>query len=244
MSEGDKILMNVVRNFDAQFDDEVSVGSGSVVQFVRKLDRMWFKVYHDGREGKIPINTCQEWSPTDMAKLAFDPDNGQAAFVAKFDFIRDAQEGDLVFTANELLIGELLLFIIFLLFCYRFLNCCFFLTTQGLYLTNESWWYGTRLKSVIWKNNCFLVKPENCGIFPITHVWMLRTDLLPDTVLSSRISIESEDYSSLNSERELSNENNPSSNYSSAKSSLEDYSKPNPNPDEPEQNQSILEKNV
>ena len=121
MSEEEKTLINIVRNFEAHFDDELTVNAGSIVQYIKKLDRMWFMVYYDGHEGKIPINSCQEWSPGDMERLSFDPNNGQAAFVAKFDFISDAQEGDLIFAANEILIGMStiktnLLFFSFILF--------------------------------------------------------------------------------------------------------------------------------
>src|SRR5699024_7880260 len=57
-------------------------------------------------------------------------------------------------------------------------------TLTGLESLNDDWWHGTRLASVKNSFTSCSVKEEHCGIFPLTHVWRLREDLLPESVFT------------------------------------------------------------
>ena len=103
--QSNKCLITIVKDFTNEFDDELTVKNGEIVQFVSKLDRYWFEVYTDNRTGKVPISSCREWSSTEMSSISLvKPD--QAAFISKYDFLKDCLEGDLRFAAFEILIGN------------------------------------------------------------------------------------------------------------------------------------------
>ena len=104
-SSNNKCLITIVKDFTKEFDDELTVKSGQTVQFVSKLDRYWYEVYCDGHTGKVPISSCREWNSTEMSSIRLVKPK-QAAFVAKYDFLNECVEGDLRFSAWELLIGK------------------------------------------------------------------------------------------------------------------------------------------
>ena len=112
--QSDKHLITIIKEFKSEFDDEITVQKGEIVQFVSKFDQFWFQVYTDNRTGKVPISSCKEWNSTEMSPIKLIK-SGQAAFVSKYDFIENCVDGDLSFSAFEILIGiitidELLLF--------------------------------------------------------------------------------------------------------------------------------------
>ena len=104
-NQSDKCLITIVKDFTKEFDDELSVKSGQTVQFVSKLDRYWFEVYSDNRTGKVPISSCREWNSTEMSSIRLVKSH-QAAFVSKYDFLKDCVEGDLRFSCFEVIIGK------------------------------------------------------------------------------------------------------------------------------------------
>ncbi|KAH9392865.1 hypothetical protein TYRP_005955 [Tyrophagus putrescentiae] len=157
--QSNKCLVAIVKDFLKEFDDELTVKRGQVVQFVGKLDRYWFEVYCDGQTGKVPISSCREWNSQEMSSIRLVKASQQAAFVSKYDFLNDCVEGDLRFSAFEIIIG--------------------------FEAANDDWWKGTRLASIKNSITSLSVREENCGIFPLTHVWRLREDLLPDSVFTA-----------------------------------------------------------
>lgn len=110
--QSNKCLVAIVKDFSKEFDDELTVKKGQVVQFVAKLDRYWFEVYCDGQTGKVPISSCREWNSHEMSSIRLKKPN-QAAFVSKYDFLNDCVEGDLRFSAFEIIIGNLFYFVVF-----------------------------------------------------------------------------------------------------------------------------------
>ena len=65
------------------------------------------------------------------------------------------------------------------------INSNFFFIT-GFHPIDNDWWNGTRLSSVQRLDNHLIVDDANCGIFPLTFVWKLRNDLLPDFIFDPR----------------------------------------------------------
>ncbi len=104
--QSNKCLVAIVKDFLKEFDDELTVKRGQVVQFVGKLDRYWFEVYCDGQTGKVPISSCREWNSQEMSSIRLVKASQQAAFVSKYDFLNDCVEGDLRFSAFEIIIGN------------------------------------------------------------------------------------------------------------------------------------------
>lgn len=171
-----KCLITITKDFKSEFDDELTVSTNDIVQLVEKLDRYWFQVYHDGQIGKVPISNCREWNATEMAPLKLIKST-QTAFISKYDFCKDLVDGDLQFAALELLIGRKHSSNFFII-------CSLMLLLLGFQSLNDDWWYGTRLSSVVNHVTSWIVKNEHCGIFPLTHVWRLREDLLPENVFT------------------------------------------------------------
>lgn len=94
-----------MKDFNSEFEDELTVKNGEIVQFVSKLDRYWFEVYSDNRTGKVPISSCREWNSTEMSSIRLVRPT-QAAFVSKYDFLNNCEEGDLRFSSFEVIIGK------------------------------------------------------------------------------------------------------------------------------------------
>ncbi len=65
---------------------------------------------------------------------------------------------------------------------FKLIYCLF---STGFEAANDDWWKGARLASIKNSITSLSVKKENCGIFPLTHVWRLREDLLPDSVFTA-----------------------------------------------------------
>lgn len=154
---GGKHLIRVVKDFNGESDDELTVTKGEIVQFIAKTEQYWFKVWQNGREGKLPISSCIEINARDLVALRIVREQ-QAIFIARYDFIEGNKE-DLAFAAKEMLIG--------------------------LREVNNDWWYGCRFDSVYVQENRVLVDSKNCGIFPLSYVWKAREELLPDYIFSA-----------------------------------------------------------
>ena len=109
-NQSNKCLLTIVKDFTKEFDEELTVKSGEIVQFVNKIDRYWFEVYSDNRIGKVPITNTREWSLSEMSSIKLKSVNqkltNQAAFVSKYDFLNDTVEGDLPFSSSEVIIGN------------------------------------------------------------------------------------------------------------------------------------------
>ncbi|KAF7493012.1 Dynamin-binding protein [Sarcoptes scabiei] len=156
-----KSILSIVKSFEKQFDDEISVEIGQIVQKIRKLDKYWFEIYIDGEIGKIPIDCCREIKTDQLRSLRINTELKQAIYVSKHDFVDNCEQGDLRFSRFELIVG--------------------------FYPINNDWWYGTRLNSVkIYRLDRLVVDDDDCGIFPLTFVWQLRNDLLPAILLDSQ----------------------------------------------------------
>lgn len=153
---GGKHLIRVVKDFNGENNDELTVTKGEIVQFIAKTEQYWFKVWQNGREGKLPISSCIEINARDLLALKIVPEK-QTIFISRYDFMEGNKE-DLAFAAKEMLIG--------------------------LREVNNDWWYGCRFDNVYLKDNRVLVDSKNCGIFPLSYVWKTREELLPDYVFS------------------------------------------------------------
>lgn len=103
-----KSLIAIFKDFKSEEPNELSVTAGSIVQFVNKIDRIWYEVYQDGVTALVPISVCRELNYTDLEALKL-IESVQSVFVAKFDFVHNCQDGDLRFAHSEILIGNLVL---------------------------------------------------------------------------------------------------------------------------------------
>lgn len=174
----DKGLLRVTKDFTSEFEDELSVRTGDLMQFLKKVDRFWYEVYFDSKTGKVPISHCRELNSTELECLRLiDSQSGQAAFVARHDFCSGCQEGDLRFSKSELIIGRDQGFGALTALTVLFLG-------TGFKAVNDDWWHGARLTSVRRNNQHLTVDSSQCGIFPLTYVWQLRDDLIPEYVFN------------------------------------------------------------
>lgn len=103
-----KSILSIVKSFEKQFDDEISVEIGQIVQKIRKLDKYWFEIYIDGEIGKIPIDCCREIKTDQLRSLRINTELKQAIYVSKHDFVDNCEQGDLRFSRFELIVGKFL----------------------------------------------------------------------------------------------------------------------------------------
>nr|XP_027204112.1 rho guanine nucleotide exchange factor 38-like isoform X3 [Dermatophagoides pteronyssinus] len=160
MSDHTKCLLTIHKSFTGQYEDELTIEPRQIAQLIRKLDKFWYEVYMEDQVGKIPIDCCREMRDDLFQNLRIAPEIKQAVFVAKHDFINNCEDGDLKFARFEFIIG--------------------------FHPINNDWWNGTRLNSVQRFNDNLFVNDTDCGIFPLTFVWKLRNDLLPDSIFDPR----------------------------------------------------------
>lgn len=174
MSVDDKCLIKIFKDFNGEMQNELTVTCGQIVQFVRRLDRIWFEVFQDGQTGNVPISICREMNYSELETLRI-VKSSQAVFVSKFDFLENCQDNDLRFAHSEILIGKFN-------FSQGYLQKSLWFAGFNQY--DDQWWYGTRLSSVYKKYNNLYVDKSNCGIFPLNFVWKLREDLLSEIIFS------------------------------------------------------------
>lgn len=106
MSSADKCLLNVVKSFVGQYEDELTIEPGHIGQLVKKIDKYWYEVFLEDQIGKIPIDCCREMQCTSLNELRICKKLNQAIFIAKHDFINNCQDGDLKFSRFEIIIGN------------------------------------------------------------------------------------------------------------------------------------------